>query len=171
MNLRMIFGLCGLLIGLALCVRGLEILLSPAEYQAVVQIEIEPYSVPDENGDTYFSDPYFIETDLKVMEGGMVLSNVVQTLNLDVEWGKRYANGRELETSEAIDLLRRRMVINADRNTKLIEIGVLDGDPNEAARIANTIVEAYREYRIAQHQQQLAGGIKALENEYQKEAM
>ncbi len=44
-----------------------------------------------------------------------------------------------------------------------------DEDPNEAAQIANEIPKAYRDYRIAQQNQQRAAGIKMLEEDYAEE--
>ncbi len=49
-------------------------------------------------------DPYFLEAEFKVMVSEIVLSNVVDTLDMNTKWGKRY--GRTLETAETIPLLR-----------------------------------------------------------------
>ena len=112
-------------------------------------------------------DPYFLETEFKAMVSEMVLSNVVETLDLNTAWGKRY--GRTLDTAETIKLLGPQIDIENPPNTRLVEIRVTDEDPNEAARIANAIAEAYKDYRIAQHDRQMAAGIKALEEGYVKE--
>ena len=61
------------------------------------------------------------------------------------------------------------MSLSPVRNTKLIGITVYDEDKNEAARIANAIADAYKEYRINVHSLQTAGGIKVLENKFQTE--
>jgi uncharacterized protein involved in exopolysaccharide biosynthesis len=169
MNRKLIFGPCAMVVGLTLCVVGLWILLSPVEYQAAAKIEIEPEMVSDgPSGDTYVPyDPYFFETELKAISSDMLLSNVVETLNLSTKWGKRY--GRTLETSETISLLRWQIDLRLPRNSKIVEICVTDEDPNEAARIANGIAKAYSDYRIAQHERQMANGIKMLEEDSQKE--
>lgn len=162
-----------MVVGLALCVIGLWMLLKPAEYQAAVKIIIGPSPAHeiDSNGvvDVPYVpyDPYFFEAELKVMVSEVVLSNVVDTLHLNTEWGKRY--GRTLGTAEAIKLLSQHIDIGNLQNTRIVEIRVTDEDPNEAARIANAIAEAYKNYRIEQQNQQRAAGIKILEEDYQKE--
>lgn len=165
MNNNRLFGACAIIPGIVLCVVGLRLLLKPAEYQAAVKIEIYadygPGPIP--------YDPYFLETELMAMKCDMVLSNVVQALDLNTEWGRRYGNGGGLSTENTIDLLRRRIRIDADRGTRLIEISVRDQSPDEAARIANAIAEAYRSYRLEIHRNQMGLGIAKLQKEYQEE--
>jgi uncharacterized protein involved in exopolysaccharide biosynthesis len=172
---RFIVGCCALIIGLALCVAGLWSLLSPARYQAVVKIIIKS-EIP--SGDDIYQpyDPYFIQTEFKVMVSDIVLSNVIRSLNLDVEWGKQDSNRERLNTSVVEKKLRSMITIDALPNPRLVdawqvEIRVTGKDPDEAARIANAIADTYRHYRIDQHKQQLAGGIKMLEGDYQAEAV
>ena len=171
MNKRPLFGICASLVGLALFVVGIRLLLKPAEYQATVKIEINEdigYVKPGSEGSVY--DPYFIETELSTIRGDVVLSNVVQALNLNIGWGKRYAGGKELSTDETIKLLRYRMRIDLLPNTRLAEIQVRDESPDEAARLANTIAEAYRNYRIDLHRREMDLGIKKLEETYEEQA-
>jgi len=52
------------------------------------------------------------------------------------------------------------MSLNPVRNTKLIGITVYSEDKNEAARIANAIAEAYRDYRLNIRRQLTKGGIR-----------
>ena len=61
------------------------------------------------------------------------------------------------------------MSLNPVRNTKLIGITVFSEDKNEAARLANAIAEAYRDYRLDVRKQQTLGGIKVLESQFQTE--
>jgi uncharacterized protein involved in exopolysaccharide biosynthesis len=97
------------------------------------------------------------------------LSNVVSALNLNVEWGKKYGDGNPLKTLETIKLLRCRMNLESVRNTKLVKIGFSSENPNEAARIPNTIAEAYKKYRDAMQEKTTLGGILVLTNQYQEE--
>jgi uncharacterized protein involved in exopolysaccharide biosynthesis len=165
MNRNRIFGFSAILVGFALCVVGLRLLLNPAEYQAVVKIEIEPDYGPGPM--PYY--PYFMETELMAMRGEIVLSNVVQSLNLNSEWGRRYGNGDKLGTDETIELLRRRISLDAERNTRLIDISVTEENPDEAAQIANAIAEAYRNYRMDLHRLEIAVGIEKLQETYEQE--
>jgi uncharacterized protein involved in exopolysaccharide biosynthesis len=170
MSSQFIFALCILIIGLALCLTGLGLLISPTRYQAIEKIKIEPDVVTDASGDVYQPyDPYFMAAEPKRISSDIVLSNVVQSLNLDEKWGQRYGNGRTISTKEAIERLRRMMVMKLLTNTSLIEIRVTDGDPAEAAQIADAVAIAYRDFRIDRYKQDMSGGIKMLEEDYQTE--
>ncbi len=77
-----------------------------------------------------------------------MLSKVIDKLDLNTEWGKRYNGGVPLDTPITMKMLKRRLSLDPVRNTKLIEITVYDEDKNMAANIANAIVDAYRDYRL-----------------------
>lgn len=84
------FGLAAVLIGLALCGVGLWLLLIPAKYQATTRIAVEHDYVPG------VYDPYFIQTELEVIQSDFLLGRVVEALNLNAEWGEKYARGKTL---------------------------------------------------------------------------
>ena len=149
-------------------------LLLPESYASTAQIRIEPDIVSDIAGVsgniTYASyDPYFIQTEFEVIQDRVVLGKVIEDLNLNDVWGKRYFGGQTLKTSEAMEFLKRRMSLNPVRNTKLIGITVYSEDNKEAARLANKIAEDYRDYRLSVRKQQALGGIKVLEDQFQTE--
>ncbi len=114
-------------------------------------------------------DPYFIMTEFEVIQSELILSNVVQSLNLTVEWGKKYAAGEKLKLQEAMMLLRGRIDLRPVRNTSLIEISVYSENPQEAADIANTIAETYRDYRLGQRRQLSQGGIRVLQERFDEQ--
>jgi hypothetical protein len=90
MNSRRIFGALVLIIGLGLCGKGLMLLFGHTYYEAVTKIKIQPdeiTDVPCSNGDSrvYLPyDPYFMEMELKSIQSEIVLSDVVQALDLNV---------------------------------------------------------------------------------------
>jgi len=98
----------------------------------------------------------------------VVLGKVVEALNLNVEWGKKYGGGNNLKTSETIVLLKRRMNLRPVRNTRLIEIGVTSEDPSEAAHLANAIAQSYQDYRLSARKQLIEKGIEALEEKFKQ---
>jgi uncharacterized protein involved in exopolysaccharide biosynthesis len=166
-----ILGFALLLGGLALCGMGLWLLLSPAQYQATVRIKINP-DMPPINGNGQVEpgyDPYFIQTDFEAIQSEIVLSNVISTLNLSEKWGEKYNARKPFKIDETIRFLKQRMNINLARNTKLIEISFRSEDPDDAARIANAIANAYRDYRLKMLQQLITKGIQTLEQSYQKD--
>ena len=124
------------------------------------------------NGMQGFSsvDPYFIQTEFEVMQSQVLLTKVVENpkLNLKERWATKYHGGEPLSTLETIDLLKHFIAINPVRNTSLIEIRVYSDKPEEAAELANTIAEAYREYRLGRSSEKMTAGIKALNEQMQK---
>ncbi|HEV2318514.1 MAG TPA: polysaccharide biosynthesis tyrosine autokinase [Verrucomicrobiae bacterium] len=144
-------------------------LMRPA-YSSTAQIKIEPDVTADVPIINTQYDPYFMETELNTIKGDVVLSRVVDDLNLAVEWGKKYSpDGQPLKTTDAIDYLRRYITLDSDRNTKLIDITVVNEDKDLAARIANTIAQDYKEYRLEVHSNQMASGIEQLHIKYAEE--
>ena len=115
-------------------------------------------------------DPYFIQTTFEIMQSQLVLSNVIATMNLNVEWGKKYNNGETLKTTETMEILKQRMGLVQVRNTKLISITVYSDDKKEAADLANSIAEAYRTYRIQTSQQQATTGLEVYQTQYLEES-
>lgn len=158
-----------LLAGLVLCGAGLWLLLRPAQYQATVRMESEPTDTGWPNASTMTYDPYFIQTEFEVIQSQVVLGKVVESLNLNVEWGKKYGTGSPLKATETIALLKQRMSLSLVKNTKLIEISFHSEDPNEAAGIASAIAKAYQDYRMEMRRQMTLEGIKVLTASLQEE--
>ncbi len=94
---------------------------------------------------------------------------MIANLDLNNKWGKKYANGDRLKTSETIGLIKQRINLRPVRNTSLIEITVYSEKPDEAADIANAVALAYRAYRLEKRQELSQGGIGALEDRFKKE--
>ena len=169
-----ILGLALLLAGLALCGTGLWLLLKPAQYEATVRIRVEPGLVTDSHnaGQNLYQPVFpedFIPTECEIIQSPSILSNVVESLNLNVDWGKKYGFGTPLETAKTIKRLQWRMKLKPVRNTYLLDISFSSEDPNEAARIANAIAKSYSDYRMEKWKQLTRAGIQVLEEDYQKE--
>jgi len=164
-----------MVVGLGLSGAGLWILLRPVVYEATVKMEVEHSIVseappPQTQGDYY--DPYFVNfmtQELAAVRSDIVLSNVVEALSLSKEWGNRYADGKTLNATETLELLRRHLKLNADRPRAIIEVCVTDEDPDEAAKIANAIANAYCDYRIEKRKEEMLTGAEKLDQDYRKE--
>jgi capsular exopolysaccharide synthesis family protein len=148
--------------------------LLPESYASTARIRIEPDTISDIRGVggemPYASyDPYFIQTEFEIIQDRVVLGKVIEALNLNVEWGKKYFGGETLKTPETMEFLKRRMSLMPVRNTKLIGITVYSEDKNDAARLANAIAEAYRNYRLNLRKQLTLNGIKVLEDQFKSE--
>jgi polysaccharide biosynthesis transport protein len=146
----------------------------PASYSSTSQIKIEPDSGSDiaqmngMGGTTTPYDPYFLETELEILKGPTVLGKVIDALNLNAVWGKKY--GVEMfKTSETLEFLKGQMSLSPVRNTTLVNITVYSGDKNEAAALANAIAKAYKDYRLERHIQVTMGAINVVQELYQTE--
>ena len=92
-------------------------------------------------------DPYFIQTEFEKIKSKRVLNDVIDDLNLQDEWSKRYGAEGKLKTTEIYQILVKKVDVRQSRNTSLIEIRVFDENRDKAAQIANKIAEVYQEVR------------------------
>jgi uncharacterized protein involved in exopolysaccharide biosynthesis len=161
-----------------LLVFGLSVILTflmPESFASTARIKVERDALssighnaaPDTLGGF---DPYFIQTEFEVIQSEVVLDKVIQALDLKSEWGRKYAGGARLNSSEILTMLKGHMELRPVRNTSLIEIRVFSDDREEAARIANAIAESYREHRIKERHQLTLGGVQKLEERHAEQA-
>jgi polysaccharide biosynthesis transport protein len=146
----------------------------PVSYSSTAQINIEPDSGSDitpmsgMGSTTPGYDPYFLQTELAILQGPTVLGKVVEALKLNTVWGKKYG-ADTFKTSETVEFLKNQMGVSPVRNTTLVEITVYSENKDEAAALANAIAKAYHDYRVERHTLLTEGGIKVLEDRYKSE--
>src|SRR5208337_2645627 len=68
----------------------------PESFSSTARIKIER-DAPDisgmmERGGITPYDPYFLQTEFEVIQSEIILGKVIEDLNLNTEWGKKYAN-------------------------------------------------------------------------------
>lgn len=117
-------------------------------------------------------DIYFMQTQFEKIQSKEILYKVIEDLNLNAEWAKRYGNPVAFDSLETFEILEKKMRVEQIRNTDIIKITALSEDPEEAAVIANKIAEVYREYRIKDRKDDLETGLKSQQvkrDEQQKE--
>jgi len=124
-------------------------------------------TMPASAGSGY--DPIFIQTEFQKMQSEVVLDRVIRALDLNNKWGQKYGGGIPFKTEDTVQWLKNKMGLSVERNTKLIDIRVSSDDPNEAARLANAIAQAYQEYRLDLWRSNTLVGIRALEDKYQQD--
>jgi capsular exopolysaccharide synthesis family protein len=129
--------------------------------------DIEPFGDERSAANSPY-DPYFLQTTFEIIQSQVVLSNVIATMDLNTAWGKTYANGQTLKTSDTMEILKQHISLNTIRNTKYITITVYSDDKNEAAKLANAIAESYKNYRLGLEQERTKGAIAVLEKEYEE---
>jgi capsular exopolysaccharide synthesis family protein len=142
----------------------------PESYSSTTRIKIERDQSDiigiAERGSVTGYDPFFIQTEFELIQSELILGKVIDDLDLNTVWGKKYANGDRLKTSETIALLKTRIDLRPVRNTSLIEIRVFSEKADEAAKIANAVAEAYKAHRLAQRTEMSKRGIKSLEERF-----
>ena len=86
-------------------------------------------------------DPYFIQTEQETIKSDAVLKRVVENLRLD--------GGDKSKTQAAVQQLKKDIdaKLGTVKNTKAIEITAKSAKPEEAALIANSVAQAYKDYR------------------------
>jgi uncharacterized protein involved in exopolysaccharide biosynthesis len=168
---RRIGGFFLILAGVILTALSLIRLQAPDFYEATTRFHIDRDSNDMRSSleKSGMYDPYFIQTEFEIIQSELILNEVIEKLNLRLEWGKRYAQGQNLTSSEAIVLLKQRIRFPRPQLPDLVEIRVRSEYPIEAANIANALTEAYRDHRIRLMRDLTESGIKALQERLQEE--
>ena len=148
----------------------------PESYSSTARIEINPDSgvISSMSGGTPESsylpyDAYFIQTEFEIMQSEKVLGRVIEAMDLNNVWGAKFNGNVPLKTEDSMQMLKQRMSLSPERNTKLIDITVYSEDKNDAARLANGIAQAYHDYRLALRNTNTLNGITVLVTEFQAE--
>lgn len=102
-------------------------------------------------------DPYFVQTEFETIKSAAVLKKVVEDLKLD--------GGDKSKTQAAVEQLRKNIDVSPVKNTKLIEITAENAKPEEAARIANAVAQAYKDYRADEYEALKNHGILSLKQQ------
>ncbi|MGC3958007.1 MAG: polysaccharide biosynthesis tyrosine autokinase [Verrucomicrobiota bacterium] len=110
-------------------------------------------------------DPYFIQTEFETIQSESLLTNVVDALDLTTVWGNRYNDGQKLKMTEAVSLLRGWLDLRPRRNTTIIDVKVYSENAADAAKLANSVAQAYKQWRLSKGEALVRGGIKELENQ------
>jgi succinoglycan biosynthesis transport protein ExoP len=110
-------------------------------------------------------DPYFIQTEFETIQSEAILTNVVDVLDLNTEWGNKYNNGQKLKTAESIALLRGRLDLRPRRNTTIIDVKVYAENAADAAKLANAVAKSYQKWRYDKGYRLVTGGIEKLQEQ------
>jgi len=107
-------------------------------------------------------NPYFLLTEMEVLQSALILGEVVDNAQLTRVWGGRLKGGAELPREVAVEWLKRRVRIQQQRNTSNIDITVVADEPGEAARLANLIAETYLNQRLSSNLNEVRRAISSL---------
>ncbi|HEX5221117.1 MAG TPA: hypothetical protein VFZ59_16255 [Verrucomicrobiae bacterium] len=150
-------GILLIVVAVALGVAGMLLAKRPAFYSstAAVKVARDDIDLPDLAGMANLgatavnaSRPFFIETEMAVIESDATLDRVVTELNLTEVWGRRHSRRAALPLDETLQLLKQRVQTQPGSGDDVIQIKAFSEVPNEAADLANAVARAYCDYRV-----------------------
>ena len=146
----------------------------PRMYEAEAKIQLKEdqadVDVFERTGVGFSYNPFFLRTQFEIIQSRQILYNVVDTLNLTKEWGKKFNEDHSpIRRSLAYNILYGSLRVQPFRDTSLISIIVRMEDGTEASLVANEIAKVYREHRLSEKRSQMMRGIEALEGELEKQ--
>jgi len=113
--------------------------------------------------------PQDMREKLAAAQTDAVLSAVAQGLDWEVKLGQTYNRGQTLTPDQALNMLRRIVVLRADTKSSEITIEAQDPDRAQAASLANALATAYCEERnedqqVARLRERATPALKPLPN-------
>jgi uncharacterized protein involved in exopolysaccharide biosynthesis len=121
----------------------------PESYMSVARIRLSTSAVATQQSQPAIAIRALdISNEVEVLKSERILGVVIEKLDLGTEWGRRYLNGEQLRTQDAVEVLRRHLDIHPVPSTEVISIAAYDEKPGEAAQLANAVVAAYSDYSL-----------------------
>lgn len=142
----------------------------PRQYSSRVVMEVKP----DDAGMKVFGGEFQggtinwrPPTQLQILQSKSVLYPVIERLDLIKRWSAR--SGRQISIEEAYYRLLNTLKSSSDiRGTDMIQIITFSTSPQEAADIANTVADSYKEKREHEQSNMIQRNLKDLEEEVTK---
>ncbi|HEY0369057.1 MAG TPA: polysaccharide biosynthesis tyrosine autokinase [Chthoniobacterales bacterium] len=143
----------------------------PREYQSSVFVEVRstaqnPRIFNSSDPNMPIHDPQLAPTVYQVIQRTGVLYPVIEDLKLQDKWTK---NGVRPSREAAYGRLRSKLDVDEVRNTDLLQISVLDTDPQLAADVANKIVAVYQDTRVQEEKEILNRALSSMNDEVAKQ--
>ena len=141
------------------------------ESSAVLRVEKENRDLQVFQASYEAFDPVFFQTEFELIQSKKVLYPVITKLGV----ANRLCKAMELpegsiSDDQAFMIFRKSYLeVRPFRNTKLIEVVCQSTNPEEAALYANSITDAYEEFRRSEITGRSDSGLKVLDGEVQKQ--
>jgi capsular exopolysaccharide synthesis family protein len=143
----------------------------PRQFQSSVFIEVKStaqnfriFGAGDPN--LPVRDPQLAPTVFQIIQRTGILYPVIDDLKLQDKWSK---GGSRPSRENAYQILRGRLSVEEVRNTDLLQISVLDTDPQQAADIANKIVAVYQDKRVEEEKDIMNRAVATMNEEVEKQ--
>ena len=144
----------------------------PREYQSSVFVEVKSTAqnlrIFSNMGDPSLPihDPQLAPTVFQIIQRTGILYPVIDDLKLQDKWTK---GGTRPSREQAYQMLRGKLNVEEVRNTDLLQISVLDVDPQRAADIANKIVAVYQDKRVEEEKDIMNRAVATMNEEVEKQ--
>jgi polysaccharide biosynthesis transport protein len=169
--IRVRWGLVLLAFLLVVVTAAIVTFFQPREYQSSVFMEVKStaenpriFGVSEPNMPIH--DPQLAPTVFQVIQRTGVLYPVVEQLKLEEKWG---APGHPISREQAYQKLRNKLQVDEVRNTDLLQISMFDTNPQEAADIANKIVDVYQDTRVDEEKEIMSRAVKTMDEQVAKQ--
>ena len=140
----------------------------PRQFYSQVTIEIKPdvnqriTEIGSQNSNVR-ADPQFLATQIQVLKKAEILDPVIEKLDLVK---KLSPAGMTMPLQWIRETLSRSMIVQEQRNTTLVDIGIYHPEPRQlAADIANQIAVTYRDKRIEESQHSMGQTLNEMRDE------
>ncbi|MCE0498080.1 MAG: hypothetical protein LV481_09065 [Methylacidiphilales bacterium] len=141
-------------------------------YSATAEMEIRPRGITDFQGflnsaatDKPENQDAF-QKEVKIIQSPDILVPIIKNQGLDRIWAQRFKTGQVImPIMEALHHLQKNLTIELVRGTNIIRVTARSEIPQEAADIANGVVDGYKAARETEEQQRNKLGIDALHDQ------
>ena len=89
-----------------------------------------------------------LQTEADMIRSEFILKSVIEKLDLNTVWGKRYKEGQKLKTTESCEIAKKGLNVTAVPNSALIQIEFTREGADEAVKLANAVAQVYCDYRV-----------------------
>ena len=103
-----------------------------------------------------------LQTEADMIRSEFILKSVIETLNLNTAWGKRYNAGQRLKTMESCEIAKKSLKVTSLPNSALLQIEITRDDADETVKVANAVAEAYCDYRVDRRQRIAENAVKSV---------
>jgi len=169
--IRIRWGLVLLAFLLVLVTAAVVTYFQPREYQSSVFMEVKStaenpriFGMNEPNLPVH--DPQLAPTVFQVIQRTGVLYPVIEQLKLQEKWG---GSSRAISLEQAYQRLRSKLEVDEVRNTDLLQISMFDTNPQEAADIANKIVDVYQDTRVEEEKEIMSRAVKTMDEQVAKQ--
>ena len=130
-------------------------------YSATAEMQVKPRGIADipafNIGTTDKpEDPDVFQAEIEIIQSPDILMSIIKNQGLDRIWAQRFGTGQAvMPIMEALHHLQKNLTIERRRYTSLFKVTARSEVPQEAADIANGVVDQYKAVRDTEEKQRI----------------